>query len=396
MWTLVNTVRAWSTGTINNGNYYIADETAGAVRLVIDTAGNFAMLGALGVTGSISAASLAISGGVHFTAGLTVDGGFHVTSGAQIDGDISVLGGGNAVYAPYGDVYAGGSVWIGGMQLYNAGGYLRCANQFKAADLHAFGPITADDYVYATSYLSVAGCQWYNSGGWMRTPQSLWTDGDLHTQGTMSASGSVNASGDVNASGQIVSANRIYSNGDFIICQNVDAHNDVCANGVFRRAALSLGGAPRGALIELYDNTLYDNLAFGANFSAAPSGRELRVTPDGGGTVGAIWIDGLVSDARLKENIRPTEVDALGVIVATPIRAWEWNEAGQKHLPLHPRTEEIGFVAQEVLETMPRVVLPPTTGKEDDYYTLIDEYMMPYALRAIQQLAARLDALEAR
>jgi len=201
--------------------------------------------------------------------------------------------------------------------------------------------------------------------------------------------------GDAVVAGQVVANGRITCNADFIMCQNINTANDIAANGVYRRSSLAFGGG-RGARIENWSST-WDFVQF-TQESGGPFGRilDFNNNVDAPDTTFLIFPD-TTSDARLKTNIRDTEIDALAAICATPVRAFEFNEEGQKY---YTKAKPIGLVAQEVEETMPDVVVKlgndPVFNRLDDLRMIADQLVIPYLFRAIQQLNDRIDALKPR
>lgn len=130
---------------------------------------------------------------------------------------------------------------------------------------------------------------------------------------------------------------------------------------------------------------------------ASPTGMSIDFQTSPG--VGyAVHVD-QISDARLKDNIRPTEIDALAALMQIPVRAFEWNKLGREHMP-YVKDAPIGLVAQEVQAFAPYTVGVTTlsedskSGLPNDVHRVIHEHMTPYFVRAIQQLEARVKILE--
>ena len=136
------------------------------------------------------------------------------------------------------------------------------------------------------------------------------------------------------------------------------------------------------------------------------------------GLVNVFWAfaDGFSSDARLKKNIVDTTVDALAAINAVPVRSFTWK--GEWLTALQPYTAEmaskaqpvpkqrdtpaaIGLVAQEVRPHIPEMVSrSPVANRNralpNDLLYLNNKEAVPYLIRAIQQLTARVATLEAK
>jgi hypothetical protein len=135
------------------------------------------------------------------------------------------------------------------------------------------------------------------------------------------------------------------------------------------------------------------------------------------GTLYGIYVDA-VSDARIKQNIAPTEVDALATLLNIPVTqfdikaeaaAWlgavgqtpERQREAVRAPDIAPAHVAIGMVAQEVQQVIPEAVNvlvnpdpPEGSPLPPDMHTLIDASFTPYLVRAIQQLTARVAALE--
>jgi hypothetical protein len=161
---------------------------------------------------------------------------------------------------------------------------------------------------------------------------------------------------------------------------NINCANDIIANGVFRQHLL--GGGTKGARVECWAGD-WDSMQFGMTTG------HLSVSPDGG-TSGFIFnSDSSYSDVRLKDNIRDTDVDALEILRQTPVRAFEWNAKGRELMPW-AGSVECGLVAQELEETIPLAVsISPIAN---DTRVINDASLTPYIIRALQQIADRLDA----
>lgn len=89
------------------------------------------------------------------------------------------------------------------------------------------------------------------------------------------------------------------------------------------------------------------------------------------------------SDARLKENIQPWEVDALSAINSLHVRRYTWKDTP------NPVIEPVGFIAQEVQSVIPEAV---GVGKDGmlDFGT---SSFIHYLVKAVQQLSAENTAL---
>ncbi len=85
------------------------------------------------------------------------------------------------------------------------------------------------------------------------------------------------------------------------------------------------------------------------------------------------------SDERLKKEISDSKVDALSVINALACKEFKWRQ--------DRRFEELGFIAQQVKEVNPKFV-GERIGEGKTYYTLDLMAIIPYLVKAVQELAA--------
>ena len=157
------------------------------------------------------------------------------------------------------------------------------------------------------------------------------------------------------------------------------------------------------------------NLNFGTG--GGPTGWVLYGT-NTGGTSMAILVS-VVSDERIKQNIRPSQVDALQIINAIPIEEFEikasvagWfqgsdDQSSEERARLmreaEPEHVPIGIVAQKLQALVPEaVIVSPQADHPDDsplppnMLSLNEAKLVPYLLRALQQLTERVQLLEAR
>jgi hypothetical protein len=179
----------------------------------------------------------------------------------------------------------------------------------------------------------------------------------------------------------------ISNNSGYLYSAGIWSANDSIAPGVFRRSPS--GSIYKGGRLEMWYGSDWDNVAF------AMGGGNFLFSPDLGGS-GYYVTPTPFSDARLKADIRDTEVDALAALIATPVRAFSWNAEGIAFQPhITDPNVSIGFVAQEVEETMPEAV-EQSPYKNHNTLHIVDHNITPYLVRAIQQLAERLAQLEAK
>ncbi len=105
--------------------------------------------------------------------------------------------------------------------------------------------------------------------------------------------------------------------------------------------------------------------------------------PTGGGALA--FFD--VSDERLKENVRDTQIKGVDVIRSLKVRDFEWTENGA--------TVTGGFSAQEVYAVCPAAAVPPEPGNPDSLWTMSQGQFIPYLVKAVQELEAKIKVLEA-
>ena len=92
------------------------------------------------------------------------------------------------------------------------------------------------------------------------------------------------------------------------------------------------------------------------------------------------------SDRRLKENIEPTPVKALDKIKDLNLVTFDYIK-DKSH-------EEIGLIAQEVLDIIPNAV--SEYEGEDSHLTINYAKFIPYLLKAIQELNQKINFMEER
>ena len=99
-----------------------------------------------------------------------------------------------------------------------------------------------------------------------------------------------------------------------------------------------------------------------------------------------------ISDERLKENIRDLD-DGLSIVLALKPRKFDWKESKGKNIK-----NDRGFIAQEFEQVLPDMVEewkdPAPEGEES--YKAVNANLIPTLVKAIQELSAKNEALEAR
>lgn len=99
-----------------------------------------------------------------------------------------------------------------------------------------------------------------------------------------------------------------------------------------------------------------------------------------------------ISDVRLKNNVKDSETDALETVNRMKVRQFDWKERmGGWH-------QDIGFVADELEEIDPNLALGGGYDEngEMDIKQINSPYLLNYAIKAIQELSAKVDEQEKR
>ena len=137
---------------------------------------------------------------------------------------------------------------------------------------------------------------------------------------------------------------------------------------------------------------LYRNTAYYFGFGGTPSANRTITFQNASGTVAFTS-----SDARLKENIKDTDLSGLDMINKMQIRQFDWiddESAGYNK----GRHQTIGFVADE-LEKLDKYFIVNGSGGEDEDGNInpkcVDTfYLLGYITKALQELSAKVDELE--
>ena len=98
------------------------------------------------------------------------------------------------------------------------------------------------------------------------------------------------------------------------------------------------------------------------------------------------------SDKRIKKNINKSAVNALDTI--NKIELYEYDFVD----PKFGGHKDIGYVAQQLIDVVPECVISVPQNKEqfgyNELYQVQDSHMIPYLLKAVQELSARVNELE--
>ena len=141
-----------------------------------------------------------------------------------------------------------------------------------------------------------------------------------------------------------------------------------------------------------------DYLGTGTGTTGGKEYRRMAVRGQWGSTVknfyatDYVYTNTGVSDIRLKENIEDSETEALEAVNRMKVRQFDWKERmGGWH-------QNIGFVADELEEIDPNLALGGGYDEngEMDIKQINSPYLLSYAIKAIQELSAKVDEQEKR
>src|SRR5215471_7938584 len=350
--------------------------------------GSIAIINQNATFAALTSSTLTVSGaaGVHAltTDTLMVNQGATFASNVGITGTLQVNGGGtNALSVPNGGIVTNGGLSTG-------------LNVAAGQDLTATRDATIGRNLTVTNTSTFGSLMTLNGGAQITNTASLLTNGlFVSTAGGTGAiqanNGGISTAGDFTHGGGNFSVRggpgdsgrlRLY-NMNSRICFRYDGASvfyrvdEVRENRILTSGNIDGSGDPG-----------YNGISV-ASDSGSPTG--YSIFHYSGGTNYTTTVSG-TSDARLKTNIRDTEVDALAAILATPVRAFEWTREYRRIMP-NLRDAPIGLVAQEVEALMPYVV---GVSEHDGYRRIAYDHLAPYLLRALQQLADRVRDLERR
>ena len=89
------------------------------------------------------------------------------------------------------------------------------------------------------------------------------------------------------------------------------------------------------------------------------------------------------SDIRLKRNVSSTDVCGLDIINALECKKFDWIESGEH--------QKIGLIAQQVEKIEPSLV---DINDDDGHYSLKTVELVPYLIKALQELSAQVKELQ--
>ena len=167
-----------------------------------------------------------------------------------------------------------------------------------------------------------------------------------------------------------------------------DLENQAKTSGKVKRQPVASISADDSQVAYLFSGT-------GSKHGATATYRRLGIRAKWGGSgfsTDYLYTTSQVSDIRLKENIEASETDALETVNRMKVRQFDWKEQmGGWH-------QNIGFVADELEEIDPNLALGGGYDEngEMDIKQINSPYLLNYAIKAIQELSAKVDEQEKR
>ena len=167
-----------------------------------------------------------------------------------------------------------------------------------------------------------------------------------------------------------------------------DLENQAKTSGKVKRQPVASVSADDSQVAYLFSGT-------GSKHGDTATYRRLGIRAKWGGSgfsTDYLYTTSQVSDIRLKENIENSETDALETVNRMKVRQFDWKEQmGGWH-------QDIGFVADELEEIDPNLALGGGYDEngEMDVKQINSPYLLNYAIKAIQELSAKVDEQEKR
>lgn len=167
-----------------------------------------------------------------------------------------------------------------------------------------------------------------------------------------------------------------------------DLENQAKTSGKVKRQPVASVSADDSQVAYLFSGT-------GSKHGDTATYRRLGIRAKWGGSgfsTDYLYTTSQVSDIRLKENIKNSETDALETVNQMKVRQFDWKERmGGWH-------QDIGFVADELEEIDPNLALGGGYDEngEMDIKQINSPYLLNYAIKAIQELSAKVDEQEKR
>jgi hypothetical protein len=202
------------------------------------------------------------------------------------------------------------------------------------------------------------------------------------TQGTQSTSSNT---GDLIVSGGVGIGKNLNVGGTLGVTGTTTLTGNTTLTGI-----LTINGGSGGTALRLNnggDIVLYNAANTGLTTIFCDTNNELRTSGDVY-IAGALNVVGditafVTSDQRLKDNITPID-DPLAKVLSISGNTYTWNEKSGKE------GNDVGVIAQEVLEVLPEAVVTRDNG-----YLAVDYHkIVPLLVEAIKELSAKVENLE--
>jgi hypothetical protein len=246
---------------------------------------------------------------------------------------------------------------------------------------------------------------WGSPSGNMMT---LDGSGNLGVAGAFNAAGMVTGSSFMSTSGIMYVANntayyfgrsasdgywRIVNNNTAYFTLDASGNLTVNANLLARNGNSVFGAGGNGALLQFSPSWYLDWNA--TNGTLTYIGGAALWWADGSGNMtftGSCWANAfnLNSDRRLKRNIQPWTARGLAEVIQLEPVSFEFNGEGGLH---DDGVTRYGFIAQEAQACLPEAV---RVTPSSDHLTIDSGTLLAAMVNAIRELAARVNALEAR
>jgi hypothetical protein len=138
-----------------------------------------------------------------------------------------------------------------------------------------------------------------------------------------------------------------------------------------------------GIMSSFYENVKINNYAAGGNGA-------INITGTASGSLSERWYTSYgvynPSDIRLK-NIIEEDVDALSLLnnIQTTKFSFKSDESQRQHF---------GFIAQQINDCIPNVAIPGGDNPYEQPWGIVQEVLIPYLVKSIQQLTKKIEDLE--
>jgi hypothetical protein len=305
--------------------------------------------------------------------------------------------------------FGGGLVTVGGSMTVNAnlnlyGGTFY--NAFSNGWLYFNGSLKVYDFqsannVNAAGSLYCGGCQLYNSGGWLTTPQPFQSSSSIYAAGEVSAGNAVHVGGNNTGTYWQYNGGYMYCPNSLLIGGNINCH-EIQLNGN-NLDGVNICYVSQGAIGG------YGSVQYGwanGNWVGFQATDALYAYNNQSLAGGVYWT---YCDERMKWNFGSVTRDCLTAINAIELQSFDFSEGAPRQRRLNPQETnpelfrweilprivkhiEAGFTAQQMREIIPEAIPDPL---EEDAYLSVDlRPVVATLIGAVQQLTKRVASLE--